>query len=126
MPQWKHFTLDEFACNCGVCKDNHTSHKLITILDIAREASGVAYIINRGYSCLAHNRTLGSKDTSCHPKGEAADIKANTPEDRFNILKGLFIAKIPRIIIYPTFIHVSINPYKPQGITYLNINGGLV
>lgn len=45
------------------------------VLEPIRALVGKPITINSGYRCLALNRLLGSKDSSQHVKGEAADIE---------------------------------------------------
>jgi len=81
----QNFTLSEMtksgtATRLGI--DNTPDDKVIDklealahhVLQPVRDAFG-SMRINSGYRCLELNRTLHSKDTSQHLKGEAADIE---------------------------------------------------
>ena len=48
----------------------------VNVLQPIRDEFG-SMRINSGYRCLELNRALGSKDTSQHRKGEAADLEKN-------------------------------------------------
>lgn len=70
---WRHFELDEFACNC--CRQNQISHELVDLLDEGRELLGFPFVVRSGYRCPAHNSrvsTTGSKGP--HTTGLAVDI----------------------------------------------------
>jgi hypothetical protein len=81
-----HFTLAEFtvsqtASRLGI--DNApTPEALVNLkrtalgLEGIRILLGVPIIITSGYRCLELNRAIGSKDTSQHITGEAADFVA--------------------------------------------------
>ncbi len=88
------------------------------MLDAARKIAGVPFRINSGYRCEKHNREIGGSPTSSHMKGLAADISATDHALRFRIVYGLLQAGFRRIVIYrdKQFIHVDIDPDKPQDI----------
>ena len=81
----KNFTLQEFEKSMTAQRmgmDNHIPYELIprlrhlcnAYLQPLRDYRGQPIIIGSGYRCLALNTYIGSKSTSQHPKGEAADI----------------------------------------------------
>jgi len=86
----KNFSLSEFtksqtASRKGI--DNWpTDQEVISnlerlcefVLQPVRDHYGKSVNVNSGYRCLELNRALGSKDTSQHVVGEAADIEINT------------------------------------------------
>ena len=81
-----HFTLAEFtnsqtAARLGI--DNTPPLDVIEALKYTAQGLegirillGSPVIISSGYRCLTLNQAIGSKDTSQHVKGEAADIIA--------------------------------------------------
>lgn len=81
----KNFTLEEM-CYSDTARanniDNLTTNRVIVdnlqalcknILQPVRDKFGTVRV-SSGYRCLRLNRKLGSKDTSQHTKGQAADI----------------------------------------------------
>ena len=114
---WKHFKYDEFKCPC--CRENKTSHKLIDLLDQAREKAGIAFVITSGYRCEKHNREVGGVENSAHTKGLAADIQCLNSQDRYRIVKALLEVGFRRIGIGRTFIHVDIDDSKIQNVIWL-------
>jgi uncharacterized protein YcbK (DUF882 family) len=72
----KYFRRREFACRGENCCGHSApiARELVECLDTLREAIGPIHL-NSGYRCHTHNRSIGSKDTSQHPKGTAADIR---------------------------------------------------
>jgi hypothetical protein len=81
-----HFTLAEFTVSQTADRhgvDNTPPLEIIEALKYTAQGLegvrillGVPILISSGYRCLALNRRIGSKDTSQHVKGEAADFTA--------------------------------------------------
>ena len=118
----EHFKASEFSCNCpSLCDaEDVMDGAFISKLDLARSLSDVPFIINSGYRCLAYNRTLpGSKDTSSHTTGLAADIKATGSRQRFTIVSALLDAGFTRIGIGSDFIHVDNDSDKAAEVIWL-------
>jgi hypothetical protein len=111
----KYFKIEDFMCKCG-CGSIDMNQTFLEMLDIAREISGVAYIITSGKRCPTHNKAVGSTSTN-HVVGMAADIVANTSFRRGRILAGLFGAGFKRIGIgfKRGIVHADINK-GPEGV----------
>ena len=106
------FTVDEFECPC--CGKKTINTPFVHRLQVAREIASVPFVINSGYRCPEHNRAIGGKEDSSHPKGVAADIRARTPWERFSITNGLMKAGFERIGMGRDFIHVDMDIGKRQ------------
>ena len=102
----RYFKLSEFDCPC--CGQNEMNKSFLNRLDVARSQAGTAFIVNSGYRCEAHNKTVGSTSTN-HTLGLAADIRCTSDRLRMLIVKALLDAGFNRIGIYQTFIHVDTN-----------------
>lgn len=108
------FSSEEFTCKCG-CGYDDIDLGLVNHLQDARVHFGKKIKINSGCRCLEHNRKQGSKDTSQHVKGRAADIvvEDTAPEvvaDYFCNKKDLF-GGVGR---YSTFTHVDTRGYNAR------------
>ena len=70
------FYRDEFECQGKNCCGGSApiSDLLVHVLQDARDKMGRRLVVNSGFRCFKHNRSIGSKDTSQHPRGTAADI----------------------------------------------------
>ena len=88
----------------------------INVLDPAREELKKPVYVTSGFRCPRHNARVGSKPTSQHIKGEAADIYCGTPEENLELAKILARQnRFDQMILYtnsstslaPRFIHVS-------------------
>ena len=106
----KYFSVAEFRCKGIGCCDHsdHMNPRFLDMIDMAREISGVVYLIASGHRCPYHNREVGST-TDNHPSGKAADIKCKAGPNRMQILTGLIGAGFKRIGIAQDFIHCDIS-----------------
>jgi uncharacterized protein YcbK (DUF882 family) len=82
----ENFKLSEFQCKCG-CQTVKLHSELLRRLQAIRTETGRPVVINSGYRCPAHNRTVGGASGSQHLHGKAADI----------VIKGLSIAEQRKI-----------------------------
>lgn len=70
-----HFNAKEFRCKCGKAHDILISSELVDKLEqlyAALDCSKI--IINSGYRCTDHDKTVGGSGTGQHTKGTAADV----------------------------------------------------
>jgi len=75
--------------------------------------------LTNAYRCLSHNRSIGSKDTSQHVKGKAADIKIEgmTPEEVYKTIQILIAVEAMKeggLSPYGTFTHYDTRGYKAR------------
>lgn len=112
----KWFKDDEFKCKCGCGMD--VKAELKEKLEDARELAGSAFIITSGARCLEHNHKIGSKDTSSHIKGLAADIKYQDDLHLTRIVHALSRVGFVRIGVNEKlkFIHCDLDSQKPASV----------
>lgn len=89
------------------------------MLNDAREKANIPFVITSGFRCETHNKNEGGSETSSHPEGFAVDIKAKNSQERFKILEALILAGFTRIGIAKTFIHVDVDPNKPNQMVWV-------
>jgi uncharacterized protein YcbK (DUF882 family) len=113
-----HFTKEEFDCQCGCGNgDIVISENLVFALECIRIHYGKPMRINSGIRCLPHNRKIGSRDTSSHIKGLAADISCNNMGTRLELMKHIIRdGEFTRVGLHRDFIHVDVDYDKPKGI----------
>ena len=68
-----HFSRYEFECGDG-CGFAAVDVELLGILEELRDFFGARVTVTSGCRCAEHNADIGSKPTSYHIKGLAADI----------------------------------------------------
>lgn len=70
-----HFNVSEFKCKCGKNHDTLLDIELVNKLEQLHKALSCSKIIvNSGYRCSAHDKTVGGNGSGQHTKGTAADI----------------------------------------------------
>ena len=111
----RYFSKEEFACKCGCGEDFEMDPNLIGVLDQLRFDLGSAVHINSGYRCKEHNESLGSKETSQHRKGTAADVstKLYPPKQIADMLEKQLGNK-GGLGRYTTFTHVDTRTRKAR------------
>lgn len=132
-----HFTLDELVASelaerRGI--DNTPPPAVIEQLKrtaLGLEAvrvrlGGCPIIVSSGYRCLELNRALGSKDTSQHVKGQAADFIAprfGSPQEIVYALRDSGIDFDQLILEFRRWVHVSFAD-RPRGEVFQINHGG--
>ena len=121
----EHFTLEELtASDIGARKglDNTPNEqevanlvRLAAFLEQVRTLLGKPILINSAFRSEAVNRAVGSKDTSQHRKGCAADIRAPgmTPKEVCTKIVQSKLHYDQVICEFDAWTHVSI-PNKPE------------
>ena len=111
----EHFSLDELNKHKFDMPDEVLDNlKMLAVqLEIIRAHFNAPVIINSGYRNLEYNRNIGSKDTSQHVKGTAADIvvKDVSPDevaDALEFLINVGMLKEGGVGRYNTFTHYDI------------------
>lgn len=105
------FSVAEFECSCGQCKETLINLDHVAKLQKLREDLGASITINSAYRCPAHNAAVGGEKNSMHMKGHATDIvvKGMTPlevQDACESFDGLGR--------YDTFTHIDSRGYKSR------------
>ena len=114
------FHMREFVCKCG-CGLVNIDPDFIKKLTKARRIADVAFIINSGCRCAAHNRAVGGSSVSGHLTSlslpaRASDIRADDVHTMGAVLKGAFEAEIPGIGVGEVdghgFVHLDTKPRR--------------
>ena len=124
------FHESEFCCKCDACRelvatangmgfDGEGTYLILNfafvrMLQKARNIAGIPFPINSGYRCHDHNKAIGSRADSSHPKGLAADIGVKNYGDRYIIVAALIQAGFTRMWVHKNHIHVDLDPSKVQ------------
>lgn len=116
----KNFSLDEFQCKCGCDMPRSVMENIFKLSDqlqILRDIYG-AINVNSAYRCESHNSSIGSKSTSQHVLGKAADIIAElTPSELADVIEEDIdnnVVKFGGLGRYNTFTHVDIRDSKAR------------
>jgi len=138
------FTLKEVMCPCG-CGFYGANSELLDKLDQIRIGINRPLIATSICRCSNYDRKLALKDnkfefdtgliihpdylqknltimsesrTSSHILGFASDILVNSSHERYEIKYQAYKCNISRIGNGPNFIHVDIDPNKPQQVEW--------
>lgn len=112
----KYFKESEFTRCTPACKLSDMDEVLLWQLDKARDLAGVPFVINSAYRSESYEKSKGRNGTSSHCKGYAVDLRCKSSHIRSKMLCALVEAGFKRIGIYPTFLHVDVDPYKVSAI----------
>lgn len=113
--QWNHivnFHSGEFDCTCGDLGAETMNLEFVRRLDIARDISGVPFIISSAFRSEGYNSMIGGVLNSSHTTGFAADIYCRTDKERFEIIRALLLVGFNRIGIYKYHVHVDMDSTK--------------
>lgn len=113
------FHLHEFDCSCEKGSGSLMKHEFMRRLDMARELSGIPFIITSGFRHVEHNKSIGGVSNSPHLLGVAADIWCIDPQLRWEIIKACQAVGLKRFGIYSTHIHVDHDTTKKPSIMWL-------
>ena len=108
------FKVSDF--DCQDCGKNNMDEMFLQMIDVARNMSGIPFIVNSGYRCIKHNKEIRGKLTSSHLKGLAADIKCSDSSNRMKIIQACISAGFRRIGVGKGFVHVDIDKSKNDAI----------
>lgn len=124
-----HFTLSELTVSQEAARrriDNtpdaghiENLRRLADTLEQVRTVLGKPITVNSAYRCLAVNRAIGSKDTSEHVDGRAADIICPAYGNPWQVAQAIQLAGIAYnqlILEYGSWVHISIPAHgqKPK------------
>jgi len=114
------FTAREFICPC--CGEEGVRDALVFLLQMAHDAlpEDRVMVITSAYRCKKHNSDpkVGGSSTSSHLKGLAVDIKCETSNFRYLLIKALLEVGFKRIGIGKNFIHVDHDGNKDQNVIW--------
>jgi hypothetical protein len=119
------FDRSEFACRDG-CGANQVSPRLIDRLQAMRDEVHRPVMIRSGCRCRPWNAHEGGKPDSAHlaiaEEGElceAADLAAPDSATRYDLMVAAILAGFTRIGIGADFVHLDVDPQKPQEVLWL-------
>jgi len=119
-----HFKLEEFDSpdlpGTGYVMDK----TFLNLLDRARDAAGISFVISSGFRTLEHQNELKKQGypvskSSSHLKGLAADISCTDSTSRLIIIESLLYVGFRRIGIGKNFIHVDLDKDKKQDVIWV-------
>ena len=110
----EHFLYSDFICPCcDRLKIVPAFYRHIGMLEQMRHEAGFPIVVNSGYRCPSHNRSVGGTQNSWHLLF-ATDIRPESPgEDSLRTLYRLALKMdFGGIGLYDTFLHLDLRPEK--------------
>lgn len=114
----KYFKEAEFRACMPPCNMRDLRPGFLDKLDEIRERAGIPLVLNSAFRSVSYEKSKGRSGTSAHCLGCAADIRCNTPANRFRIVKAAIAAGITRIGIGKTYIHLDNSVSHPQHVIW--------
>ena len=109
------FKREEFTCSC--CSNEGIKDSFMFSIQELRDRCHIPMLINSGYRCLKHNTDIGSKPTSRHVQGIAADVSNRAMT---STQKHIFLSRALELFngvgIYPTFFHIDKRSYSQRAV----------
>lgn len=108
----KNFKSTEIDCNgTNCCSKTLIDKQLVSYLQKIRDKFDKPVIINSGYRCGTHNKSVGGAKYSKHTLGKAADIVVKDIEPK-EVAKYCESIGIKGIGLYETFVHIDTRSKK--------------
>lgn len=112
----KYFHSSEFLKCTPSCTIFQMDDEFLERLDELREKAGIPLVLNSAYRSKAYEKSKGREGTSSHCEGKAVDIRCNSYENRYKIIKAAIECGFTRIGVGKTYIHVDTcdDTHKPR------------
>ena len=84
----KYFSPSEFKKCVPSCSIEDMDGGFLALLDKVREKAGIPIVLNCAYRSREWDKSKGRSGNSAHTRGKAVDIRCNTSENRYKIIKA--------------------------------------
>jgi zinc D-Ala-D-Ala carboxypeptidase len=109
--QSKYFKKDEFKCkHTG---DNFISERLISRLDVLREACGFPLVVVSGYRSPKHPIEAAKSTPGTHTRGIAVDLRVRNGIERMKLVSEAIRLGFTGIGVAKSFVHLDIRDDTP-------------
>lgn len=112
-----YFKPEELACKCGTC-DLKPSQLLLDKLNQLRFLYKKPIVVTSGVRCPKQNAKAGGVMDSEHLTGEGVDIRCETSQERFQLLR-LALSIFDRVGIDARFLHLGVSTSHPPEVVWL-------
>ena len=103
----KYFAASEFRRCTPSCSIKQMDADFLALLDRVRERAGIPLVLNSAFRSREYERQMGRTGTSAHCNGKAVDIRCNTSQNRYKIIRAALECGICRIGVGKTYIHLD-------------------
>ena|SRR5699024_5197993 len=110
----RYFSLNDFDSPDEPGSYKNMKRSMMLLIDSIRKDIGRPIIVNSAYRTEKHNEKVGGVESSSHRNGWALDVHCPDNQFRLAFIKSAIKHGVSRIGIYRTFIHIDMDPDKPQ------------
>ena len=110
MKSYTYFSADELACPCGQCDGGEMDEAFMARVIELHKDYGEPMPAESAYRCARHNKDVGGKPGSYHPKGRALDIRVKTEAQRYKLVALAIKHGFGGIGIARTTVHIDDRP----------------
>ena len=114
----KYFSAAEFKKCKPACSIEDMDAGFLARLDAIREAAGIPLVLNSAYRSPDYEIKHGRKGTSAHTLGVAVDIRCNTYQNRYKIVRAALACGITRIGVAKTYVHLDASKSHAQEVIW--------
>lgn len=114
----KYFNDSEFRRCTPPCSISEMSGEFMDVLDKVRARAGIPLVLNSAYRTRSYELSHGRNGSSSHCQGKAVDIRCNTSQNRYKIVKAALECGVTRIGIGKTFVHLDIATDRVQQVIF--------
>lgn len=114
----KYFAPAEFRRCTPSCSIGQMDADFLALLDRVRESAGIPLVLNSAFRSREYERQMGRTGTSAHCKGKAVDIRCNTSQNRYKIIRAALECGIRRIGVGKSYIHLDSSETHAQDVIW--------
>lgn len=115
----KYFNEKEFNNCIPSCSLQDMDQDFINKLDELRVEAGIPLVINCAYRSPEWEKSKDRSGSGDHPQGKAVDIRCNSSDTRFKILRAALKLGFTRIGVAKTYIHVGTGKNLPEKVIWM-------
>lgn len=113
-----YFDKKEFARCQPPCRLEDMDGAFLALLDKVREKANIPLVLNCAYRSREWDLAKGRTGNSAHTRGKAVDIRCNTSENRYKIIRAALECGICRIGVGSNFIHLDNDGSLTQNVIF--------
>lgn len=115
----KYFTDAEFKRCTPSCSMADMDEGFLRLLDKVRERSGVPMLLTCAYRTPKWDKDRGRSGNGDHPQRCGVDVRCNSSDTRYKLIKAALEEGVPRIGVAKTYIHLGSGKNGlPQGVIW--------
>ena len=114
----KYFAPAEFRRCTPSCSIGQMDADFLALLDRVRESAGIPLVLNSAFRSQEYELKMSRSGTSAHCEGKAVDIRCNTSQNRYKIIRAALECGIRRIGVGKSYIHLDSSATHAQEVIW--------